>query len=74
MNKRTFVLFLLLGIPILIFGNIKPLDRLKQQLKNSNPDSSRVIILNKISWELHRINPDTSKVYAEQAQKLAINR
>lgn len=48
------------------------IDRLKSELVESPPDSSRVKILNEISFNFRRLNPDSMIPYAEQAYEQAL--
>lgn len=73
MNSRIYAIVLLLFTGNICFSQTHEIDSLQILLQQSYDDTSKVIILNRLAFRYHRIAPDTSLLYANNAMALAQN-
>lgn len=66
------ILFIWISIVSLSSQQLRVIDSLKIAFQNTNIDTQKVVLLNKISWEFHRTFPDSSRLFANEALNLAI--
>ena len=71
MAKYLFLIIISLSFQFYSFAQNKQIDSLQKVVSHSKEDTNKVILLNKISREIKRNNPDKAIEYASQALELA---